>query len=144
MKFVIQRVSQATVSINNAVTAKIEQGLLVLMGIHQNDTVQDCNKWIDKILKLRIFPDENKPINRSVQDVNGEVLLISQFTLYGDTKGQNRPSFIEAAKPEKAIPIYNSFVEKMKEIWPKTQTGEFAANMKVSLTNDGPVTIILE
>ncbi len=144
MKFVIQRVSQASVVIEGSESAKINTGLVVLMAIHKDDVIADCDKWISKILKLRIFPDENKPINRSIQDINGDILLISQFTLYGDCKGQNRPSFIESAKPGLAKEIYDHFVSEFKKAWPKTQTGEFAADMKLSLTNDGPVTIVLE
>lgn len=144
MRFVIQRVGEAHVAIEGRPAVSIGRGLVVFIGIHRNDTEKECAGWVDKILKLRVFPDQAKPINRSIQDVGGEVLLISQFTLYGDCKGQNRPSFIEAAKPEEARRIYNHFVDLLKQAWPKTKTGEFAADMKVSLTNDGPVTIILE
>ncbi|MBU0506821.1 D-tyrosyl-tRNA(Tyr) deacylase [bacterium] len=144
MKFVIQRVSQASVSIDNQIKASIGPGLLVFMAIHQDDVLEDCDKWISKILKLRIFPDEKKPINASIQDIDGEILLISQFTLYGDCKGQNRPSFIQSAKPDQAKEIYDAFEEKLIQAWPKTKAGEFAADMKVSLVNDGPVTIVLE
>lgn len=144
MKFVIQRTTSASIIINQKITAQIGTGLVVLMGIHRDDTTDLNEKWIDKILKLRIFADEHKPINRSVQDINGEILLISQFTLYADCKGQNRPSFMDAAPPEKAKMIYDDFVVKLKERWPQTQTGEFAADMQVSLINDGPVTVILE
>lgn len=144
MKFVIQRVEQASVEIAGEKSARIGKGLLVFLGIHRDDRWEDCRRWIEKILKLRIFPDEQKPINRSVQDTKGEVLLVSQFTLYGDTKGQNRPSFIEAAPPDQAKDLYEKFVQEFKARWPQTQTGEFAADMKVQLTNDGPVTIILE
>ena len=144
MKFVIQRVSKAGVEIEGGATQEIGTGLVVLMGIHKDDTIADCEKWIQKILKLRIFPDDKKPINCSIQDINGEILLISQFTLYGDCKGQNRPSFIEAAKPDDAKRIYEHFENRLKEVWPQTKSGEFAAHMKVSLVNDGPVTIVLE
>lgn len=144
MRFVIQRVHQASVRINNQETASIGSGLLILMGIHQTDTHEQCAPWIEKILKLRIFPDENKPINRSIQDINGELLVVSQFTLYADCKGQNRPSFIKAAKPPQAQSIYDHFVALLKEKWQKTQTGTFGAMMDLSLINHGPVTIILE
>lgn len=144
MRFVIQRVSQASVSIQGKPTESIGTGLLVFMAIHRDDSEADCEPWIDKILKLRIFPDDDKPINRSIQDIDGEILLISQFTLYGDTKGQNRPSFIQAAKPDVAKKIYAYFEKRLQQKWPKTKYGEFAADMKVSLVNDGPVTIILE
>lgn len=151
MKFVIQRVTQATVNITSesqtvrkSESRQIGPGMLILMGIHKDDTKQDSGKWIQKILNLRIFADEQKPINRSIRDMDGEILLISQFTLYGDCKGQNRPSFLEAAKPDVAQEIYNNFVTQLKDAWPGTKTGEFAADMQVSLTNDGPVTIVLE
>ena len=144
MKFVIQRVSQASVTIHNQTKASIGSGLLVFMAIHKDDIVSDCDKWIAKILKLRIFPDDKKPINASIQDVDGEILLISQFTLYGDCKGQNRPSFIQSAKPDDAIEIYDVFEKQLIQAWPKTKSGEFAADMKVGLVNDGPVTIVLE
>lgn len=144
MRFVIQRVDSASVEIEKKISASIGQGLLVFIGIHREDNLETCASWIEKILKLRIFPDAQKPINRSIQDVDREILLVSQFTLYADTKGQNRPSFMSAASPEQAWVIYNHFVELMKQRWPKTQTGEFAADMKVQLINDGPVTIILE
>ncbi|MBF0107397.1 MAG: D-tyrosyl-tRNA(Tyr) deacylase [Deltaproteobacteria bacterium] len=144
MKFVIQRVSKAGVTINKTQRRAMGAGLVVFMGIHKDDRVEDCGKWIEKILNLRIFADEQKPINRSVRDINGEVLLISQFTLYGDCKGQNRPSFINAAKPDVARVIYDAFETQLRQAWPKTTSGEFAAHMDVDLVNDGPVTIILE
>ncbi|MCP5463975.1 MAG: D-tyrosyl-tRNA(Tyr) deacylase [Deltaproteobacteria bacterium] len=144
MKFVIQRTTQASVTINNTETRSIGAGYVILMGIHKDDDDSEISKWIDKILKLRLFADEAKPINRSIQDIDGEILLISQFTLYADCKGQNRPSFMQAAPPEKAKALYEKFVCLLKEKWPKTTTGEFAADMQVSLVNDGPVTIVLE
>jgi D-tyrosyl-tRNA(Tyr) deacylase len=144
MKFVIQRVSEASVEISGKRTAEIGLGLLILMGIHRDDGVEAIDRWIEKILKLRIFPDDAKPINRSIEDIQGEILLVSQFTLYADCKGGNRPSFTGAAPPETAKRIYEHFVHRLKEKWPKTKTGEFAADMKVRLCNDGPVTIILE
>ncbi len=144
MRFVVQRVSEASVIIDGKVAAEIKLGLVVLMGIHKDDTPGDCTAWVDKLIKLRLFADEQKPINRSIEDINGEILLISQFTLYGDCKGQNRPSFMAAAKPDDARKIYDHFVELLKKKWPKTKTGEFAADMKVSLVNDGPVTVVME
>ncbi len=144
MRFVIQRVLSASVEIEGRTTASVGPGLAVFLGIHRDDKAEDCAAWVDKILKLRIFADDQKPINRSIQEVGGEILLISQFTLYGDTKGQNRPSFIQAAGPEAARKIYDHFIRLMNERWPKTQTGEFGADMKVNLCNDGPVTLILE
>lgn len=144
MKFVIQRVRNASVTIDNHVTASIGAGLVVLIGIHKNDALEDCEKFVQKILKLRIFADHAKPINASVQDVGGEILLISQFTLIADCQGQNRPSFMAAAKPEEARQIYEHFVKLCTKAWPKTKTGRFATDMQVALVNDGPVTIILE
>lgn len=163
MKFVIQRVTKATVTINPPNISRpseadvtlptshvqtshvsIGPGLVIFMGIHRDDTPEMNDRWIQKILNLRLFADQDKPINRSLRDTGGEILIISQFTLYGDLKGQNRPSFIKAAKPDVARPVYDDFVKKLKKAWPGTKTGEFAANMQVSLTNDGPVTIILE
>jgi len=143
MKFVIQRVSQASVTIDKQESRSINEGIVVLMGIHKDDSKDETDKWIKKILNLRIFADDNKPINCSIQDINGDILLISQFTLYADLKGQNRPSFMEAAKPDQAREIYEDFAKKLKDSWPATVTGEFAAHMDVSLVNDGPVTIIL-
>lgn len=143
MKFVIQRVSQAEVRIEGGKTESIGPGLLILIGIGEADSPDMIDAWIDKILKLRIFADDAKPINRSIQDINGEILLISQFTLYADSKG-NRPSFLKAAKPDKAKAIYDDFVARLKARWPQTKTGEFGADMKVHLVNDGPVTILLD
>lgn len=144
MRLLVQRVSKAAVEIEGEITAQIGKGILVFVGIGREDQKEDSPKWVDKLLKLRLFPDEAKPINRSIQDVNGEVLLVSQFTLYGDTRGQNRPSFIRAAPPEQAEVLYEHFVSLMKSKWPRTQTGRFAAHMSISLINDGPVTLLLE
>lgn len=143
MKFVVQRVSEGHVTIDGQ-TESIGQGLVVLMGIGKDDSEADCERWVEKLLKLRLFADEAKPINASLKDIQGEILLVSQFTLYGDTKGQNRPSFINAAPPEKAKAIYDHFVNLLKERWPATKTGVFAADMQVKLINDGPVTLLLE
>ena len=144
MKFVVQRVSEASVAVEGKKEASICRGMVVFLGIHRDDRLEDCPRWVEKLLKLRIFPDESKPINRSVQDIDGEILLVSQFTLYGDARGQNRPSFLQAAPPDQAKPIYQYFVDLLAAKWPKTKTGTFASEMKVSLVNDGPVTIILE
>jgi D-tyrosyl-tRNA(Tyr) deacylase len=142
MRFVIQRVSEAKVSIEGKTDAVIGRGLMILMAIHKDDTPDMVSAMVEKILNLRIFPDDQKPINRSMRDIGGEILLVSQFTLYADLKG-NRPSFFDSAKPDAAIPLYNHFVDVLKKEWPGTKTGEFGADMKVTLTNDGPVTIIL-
>lgn len=144
MRLIIQRVTQASVTVDNKIIAKIKQGFLIYFGIHKEDKATDCNTWIDKIIKLRIFADDHKPINRSIQDIDGEILFVSQFTLYADCKEQNRPSFTDAAPPAAAKEIYDEFVKQLKIKWPKTQTGEFAADMQVSSINDGPVTIIME
>lgn len=144
MKFVIQRVDGASVAIDGRVHCKIGKGLVVLVGIHKDDRIGDCARHVDKILKLRIFADAEKPINASIRDVDGEALLISQFTLIADLKGQNRPSFIDAAKPAEARAIYDEFVLLFAAAWPKTKSGVFAADMRVSLINDGPVTIVME
>jgi D-tyrosyl-tRNA(Tyr) deacylase len=145
MKAVIQRVKSSSVIVENQITGSISHGLLVLVGIHKNDTKKEMEWICMKIAKLRIFEDEEGKMNKSVQDVNGSILLVSQFTLYANSDKGTRPSFIEAARPEKAGPMYEDMIE-----WFKTntdlnvQTGEFGAMMNVKLENDGPVTIILE
>ena len=145
MKIVIQRVSQASVEINQQTKSKIGVGLLILFGIEHNDTIEDVEWLCGKIVRLRIFGDENGAMNLSVLEVKGEVLLISQFTLHSSIKKGNRPSFIKAAKPEIAIPLYKKFIAQLeKELSKKIQTGEFGADMKVALINDGPVTIIID
>lgn len=144
MKAVIQRVLEAGIVIENRQTARIGKGLLIFLGIHQNDTRETAEKLAQKIFKIRLFADGQKPINASLSDINGEVLIVSQFTLYADLKGQNRPSFIAAAKPDLAHGLYAHFVSSFKGLWPKVQTGQFAADMQVSLVNDGPVTIVLD
>lgn len=145
MRVVIQRVSSASVEINQQIKSKIDLGLLILLGIEHDDTIEDIEWLCGKIARLRIFGDENDVMNLSVVDVNGEVLLISQFTLHASTKKGNRPSYIKAARPEVAVPLYEQFVVQLeKELNKKVQTGEFGADMKVALTNDGPVTIIID
>ena len=145
MKVVIQRVSKASVTIKNVKVANIKKGLLVLLGIVNNDTQEDINWLVRKTANLRIFNDENDVMNKSLLDVNGEVIVVSQFTLQASTKKGNRPSYIKAAKPETAIPLYKNFVSTLeKEIDKVVQTGEFGADMKVELLNDGPVTIIID
>ena len=145
MKAVIQRVSQSSVTINNEIVAQIQQGLLVLVGIEDADNQEDINWLASKIANLRIFEDENEVMNLSLKDIDGEMIVVSQFTLHALTKKGNRPSYIKASKPEIAIPLYESFVQQMeKELGKKVQTGQFGADMKVSLVNEGPVTIIID
>ena len=145
MKAVIQRVSQSSVTINNEIVAQIQQGLLVLVGIEDADNQEDINWLTSKIANLRIFEDENEVMNLSLKDIDGEMIVVSQFTLHALTKKGNRPSYIKASKPEIAIPLYESFVKQMEiELGKKVQTGQFGADMKVGLVNDGPVTIIID
>ena len=145
MKAVIQRVTHASVTIENNCVAQIQKGLLVLVGIEDADTQEDINWLTSKIGNLRIFEDENEVMNLSLKDIDGEMIVVSQFTLHALTKKGNRPSYIKASKPEIAIPLYESFVQQMeKELGKKVQTGQFGADMKVSLVNDGPVTIIID
>lgn len=145
MKVVIQRVSQASVTINGKKVASIQKGLLILLGIVDDDQQEDIDFLVRKIVNLRIFNDANGVMNTSLLDVDGEVIVVSQFTLHASTKKGNRPSYIKAAKPEVAIPLYENFVSTLqKEIDAKVQTGEFGADMKVELLNDGPVTIIID
>jgi len=145
MKSVIQRVSESSVTINNEIVAQIQQGLLVLVGIEDADNQDDINWLTSKIANLRIFGDENEVMNLSLKDIDGEMIVVSQFTLHAATKKGNRPSYIKASKPEIAIPLYESFVKQMEiELGKKVQTGQFGADMKVSLVNDGPVTIIID
>jgi D-tyrosyl-tRNA(Tyr) deacylase len=145
MRVVIQRVSKASVTISNENVAEIGNGLLILIGIEDIDLNEDVNWLVGKIVNLRIFPDENDVMNLSVKDVNGEVIVVSQFTLHASTKKGNRPSYIKAAKPDFAIPMYEKFVSKLEtELEKEIQTGQFGADMKVALINDGPVTIIID
>ena len=145
MKAVIQRVSQSSVTINNEIVAQIQQGLLVLVGIEDADNQEDINWLTSKIANLRIFEDQNEVMNLSLKDIDGEMIVVSQFTLHALTKKGNRPSYIKASKPEIAIPLYESFVQQIEiELGKKVQTGQFGADMKVSLVNDGPVTIIID
>lgn len=145
MKAVIQRVSQSSVTINNEIVSQIQKGLLVLVGIEDADQLEDIQWLSSKIANLRIFADENEIMNLSVKEINGDVIVVSQFTLHAQTKKGNRPSYIKASKPEIAIPLYESFVKQMElELGKKIQTGQFGADMKVALVNDGPVTIIID
>jgi D-tyrosyl-tRNA(Tyr) deacylase len=145
MRTVIQRVKEASVVINGAEKASIGQGLLVLVGIEDSDNLDDIEWLTGKIVRLRIFSDENKLMNLSVQEVKGEILAVSQFTLHAGTKKGNRPSFIKASKPETAVSLYEVFLGKLSEYLGKqVKSGEFGADMKVHLVNDGPVTIIID
>lgn len=145
MKAVIQRVTHSSVTIDHKIVAEIQKGLLILIGIEETDAQEDIIWLTSKIANLRIFGDENDIMNLSLKDIEGEVIVVSQFTLHALTKKGNRPSYIKAAKPEIAIPIYEKFISQMEtEIGKKIQTGKFGADMKVSLTNDGPVTIIID
>ncbi|WP_028284338.1 D-aminoacyl-tRNA deacylase [Olleya marilimosa] len=145
MKAVIQRVSKASVTIEGDLVANINCGLLILLGIVEQDTQEDIDWLVNKISNCRIFNDDNQVMNRSLIDINGEALVVSQFTLHASTKKGNRPSYIKAAKPEIAIPLYEAFVKQIQSVLSKTvQTGQFGADMKVELLNDGPVTIIMD
>ena len=145
MKAVIQRVSHSSVTIDNKIVAEIQKGLLILIGIEEADSQEDIVWLTSKIANLRIFEDENDVMNLSLKDIDGNAIVVSQFTLHALTKKGNRPSYIKAAKPDIAIPLYENFITQMElEIGKKVQTGQFGADMKVSLINDGPVTIIID
>lgn len=145
MKTVIQRVSQASVTIDSKIVANIQKGLLVLVGIEDADSQEDINWLSQKIVNLRIFGDENEVMNLSVKDIDGDIIVVSQFTLHALTKKGNRPSYIKASKPEIAIPMYENFVQQLEiELDKKVQTGVFGADMKVALLNDGPVTLLID
>lgn len=144
MKFVIQRVTHASVTVDRNVLGKIEKGFMVLIGIEDSDTQAVADKMISKMLGLRIFEDEEGKMNLALKDVGGGLLLISQFTLYADCKKGNRPSFVKAGKPDMAEPMYEYIIEKCREQIKNTQKGQFGADMKVELLNDGPVTIVLD
>jgi D-tyrosyl-tRNA(Tyr) deacylase len=144
MKIVIQRVSRASVTVDNEVTGSIEKGLVLLVGIHESDTKEEADWCCRKIPKLRIFEDDDGKMNHSVKDIEGGILVVSQFTLYGDARKGNRPSFIEAARPEKAEPLYHYMIEKLKESGVNVESGVFGAMMDVDFVNNGPVTLILE
>ncbi len=144
MKIVIQRVSESSVKVDGKTAGKIGKGLMLLIGIDENDEKTDTDWLIQKILNLRIFGDEEGKLNLSIQDIKGEILCISQFTLIADYKKGNRPSFIKAARPEKAIPLFEYFKEEIAKSGLKTESGIFGADMKVSLINDGPVTVVMD
>jgi D-tyrosyl-tRNA(Tyr) deacylase len=145
MKVVIQRVTRSSVTIQGNIVASIEKGLLVLLGIIDEDTKDDITWLSNKIANLRVFDDENGVMNKSIIDIEGDAIVVSQFTLHASTKKGNRPSYIKAAKPDIAIPLYEGFVKQLElDLGKKVQTGQFGADMKVELINDGPVTIIID
>lgn len=145
MRVVVQRSLHASVTIDHSLVANIEKGMVILLGIGKEDNDEDIQYLIKKIIGLRIFSDENGKMNLNVQDSGGEVIIVSQFTLFADTKKGNRPSFMDSAPPDIAIPLYQSFIATFKENFNgKVETGEFGADMKVALINDGPVTIIID
>ena len=144
MRALIQRVTRASVTIGGAVRGEIGQGFLVLLGITDGDTADDAVYLADKTVKLRVFTDENDKMNRSLADVGGGILVVSQFTLYGDCKKGNRPSFTAAARPETAVPLYEAFIARCRQSGLPVETGEFGADMQVSLVNEGPCTIVID
>lgn len=144
MKLVVQRVANAKVEVDNKIIGKINKGFLVLLGVTHEDTKETADFLVSKLINLRVFTDENYKMNLSIKDIKGELLIVSQFTLYANCQKGNRPSFVEAAKPDKAKELYNYFINECKKENINVQTGEFGAHMQVSLLNDGPVTIILE
>jgi len=145
MRTVIQRVAEAKVSIDGAVKGAIQNGLAVLLAVEEADTAEDIEWLSGKIVRLRVFDDENGVMNRSVQDAQGGILLVSQFTLFASTKKGNRPSYSRAARPEIAVPLYQQFIARLaQDLGKPVETGDFGAEMRVSLTNDGPVTIIID
>jgi D-tyrosyl-tRNA(Tyr) deacylase len=145
MRAVVQRVTEAKVTIHGAVTASIEHGLVVLLAVEDLDTPEDIDWLSGKIVRLRVFGDENGLMNRSVQEVQGDIVVVSQFTLFASTRKGNRPSFTRSARPEIAIPLYEKFIARLSlELEHRVQTGQFGAEMMVNLTNDGPVTIIID
>jgi len=144
MKVVLQRVECAEVKVDGQSIGKIEKGILVLLGVSHEDTKEKVDKMVDKLSKLRIFQDENNKTNLSITDVGGEILIVSQFTLYADCRKGNRPSFTEAGSPELAKELYEYFIQACKSKFERVEKGEFGADMKISLTNDGPFTLVLE
>lgn len=144
MRVVIQRVSEASVKVENEIVGKIEKGLMLLIGVDENDENPDADWLVKKILEVRIFSDNDGKMNHSVKEINGEILCISQFTLISDYKKGNRPSYIKAAKPDRAIPLFEYFKEELKKSGLKIESGIFGADMKISLINDGPVTLVFD
>lgn len=145
MRAVLQRVTKASVTISNQCVAEIEKGLVVLLGIESEDAIEDIEWLSTKIVKMRIFSDDQGLMNKSITDVDGDVILVSQFTLFASTKKGNRPGFTRSAKPDVAIPLYKEFIAQLEcQLGKSVQTGEFGADMKVALVNDGPVTITID
>ena len=144
MRVVIQRVSEASVKVDNQIVGEIGKGLMLLIGVDESDENSDADWLVKKILDVRVFSDDEGKMNHSVKDINGEILCISQFTLISDYKKGNRPSYIKAARPDKAIPLFEYFKDEMKKSGLKTERGIFGADMKVSLINDGPVTLVFD
>ncbi|MBP1925008.1 D-tyrosyl-tRNA(Tyr) deacylase [Sedimentibacter acidaminivorans] len=144
MRGVVQRVKRAKVTVDNEITGSIDHGILLLLSVEDNDDEKDLEYMCDKVVNLRIFEDENDKMNMSLLDVGGSILVVSQFTLHGDARKGRRPSFIAAARPDKAIPLYEKFIQNMKDQGIKTTSGKFGADMQVELVNDGPVTILLD
>ena len=144
MKVVLQRVSEANVKVDNHIVGAIGKGLMLLIGVDESDEFSDADWLVKKIIDVRVFSDDDGKMNHSVKDINGEILCISQFTLISDYKKGNRPSYIKAAKPDKAIPLFEYFKEELKKSGLKIESGIFGADMKVSLINDGPVTLVFD
>ncbi len=145
MRVVIQRVSEASVSINDRIQSSIKKGLLILLGIEESDSMDDIIWLSNKVTNLRVFNDANETMNICLKDIDGDILLVSQFTLFASTKKGNRPSYIKASKSEFAIPVYESMIKQLElELEKKIKTGVFGANMKIALVNDGPVTILID
>jgi len=144
MRAVIQRVNSGSVAVDDKIVGSIGKGFVVLLGVNEKDTEADVLYMVDKTVNLRIFEDDNEKMNLSLLDIKGELLVISQFTLYGDCRKGRRPNFMSAARPEKAEELYNEFVKKCRELGVKTETGTFQAYMKVNIENDGPVTVIVD
>lgn len=144
MRSVVQRVKRAKVTVDNEIVGSIDYGILLLFSVEDSDDEKDLEYMCDKVINLRIFEDDDGKMNKSLVDVNGSILVVSQFTLHGDARKGRRPSFISAARPEKAIPLYEKFIQNMKDKGIQTNTGKFGADMQVELVNDGPVTILLD
>jgi len=144
MRVVLQRVSRASVEVEGKIVGKIGNGLLLLLGIHVDDSIKELEWMVKKVIGLRIFEDEDEKMNNSLSDVGGSLLIVSQFTLYGDCEKGRRPGFVNAARPEKAIPIYEEFIERCKRLGVCVESGKFGADMKVDLLNDGPVTLVID